>query len=365
MKILAIHTGHNPDEYIHAVDIWRVSRPFRELKKHVGWQIDERPTIIKQIDKYKSKEDFTEEELQKTVDDLKQYDIVFGSYTAIGMNPMVFALTRLVQDKYGTKFVMDVDDNLFAIKEDNAGWWRAMDHDSTWNVQTAVLKNDYLVTTNEFLANELRKRREYPEESVTVIPNFISKDYHRNPDLHDGIRIGYFGGASHLEDVHNTGMIEALEKIMHENKNVRFTSCGMPVEKYLPRARYNYVEGARGHAWINRIIPTLNYDISVAPLTDDIFADSKSDIKWQESAMIDAPLIASSARPYRETINDGVDGLLVKNTADDWYNALKRLVDDDKLRRSIAKNAKERILKDYLIENNWQLYKELFERIKK
>jgi glycosyltransferase involved in cell wall biosynthesis len=362
LKVLVVSSFNNPDKAMHAVDIWRAGFNIKLLKKNVDWDITERPTIMKHIAKYKDEKDFTEAELKKTVEDLAQFDIVYGSYTCF-MHNMVFSLCKMVEAKYGTKFVLDVDDNLFAVKQDNIGWWLYMDHDKTWDLQTVILNTTYITTTNEYLANELRKRRKFPPENVIVVPNYISKDYKNIPDGHEGIRIGYFGGSSHYKDLHATGVIDAIRQIMIENKQVRFMSTGMPVEAYLPRKRYTYSDGCRGKEWIYELYPTLNYDISIAPLTVDEFAVCKSDIKWQESTRMGAATVATDVRPYAETIRDGVDGLLVKNGQKSWYKALKKLVDDEAYRKELASNAYKRVEDEFLIENNWIKTKQALEAI--
>jgi glycosyltransferase involved in cell wall biosynthesis len=359
-KVLVVSSFHNPDKAVHAVDMWRSGRNIRELKKHVDWEITERPTIMKYIAKYKDEKDFTEEELEKTVNDLAQYDMVFGSYTAF-MNNMVFALCKMVEDKYGTKFVLDVDDNLFKIKEDNIGWWLHMTHENTWDLQTIVSNATYLTTTNKHLADELAKRVKNPE-NIQVIPNYVSLDYKPQPDNHEGVVIGYFGGSSHYHDLHNTGVVNAVRRLMHEYRDIRFKSIGMPIEEYLPRKRYEYNGGVRGHEWVNKLWPSLNFDIALGPLTDDEFAKSKSNIKWQESAMMNAAFVGTEVAPYAETVRNGVDGYLVKNNEDEWYRVLKMLYEDKKLRQKIAKAANERVHKEFLIEDNWIKTKEALER---
>jgi glycosyltransferase involved in cell wall biosynthesis len=361
-RLLVISSFHNPDKAVHAVDLWRSGRNIREWKKHeTEWEIVERPTIMKFIKKYESKKDFTEKELEKTIADLADFDVVFGSYTAY-MHPMVFALCKMVEDKFGTKFILDVDDNMFAVKQDNIGWWLYMDHDKTWDLQTTILKASYVTTTNEHLANVLRERREQKPDTVQIIPNYITLDYKNEPKTHEGIKIGYFGGSSHYKDLHNTGVIDAVRDIMNENKSVRFMSVGMPVESYLPRKRYTYNDGARGHAWITEIYPQMNFDIAIAPLTDDEFAKSKSNIKWQEASMMKAAVVATDVLPY-QCIENGVDGILVKNGKRTWYEALKKLVDDEEYRKTIAQNAYDRIQNDYLIENNWQATRDAIENV--
>lgn len=360
MKILIVHSGNNPDTAIHQVDLWRVSHPLKELRKHVDWQIDERPTIMLHAEKYKTAKDFTEEELQKTVDNLATYDVVIGSYT-VYMHGMVFALCKLVEDKYKTKFVLDMDDNLFAINRDNIGWWTKMSHEKTHELQTIVLKSKYIITTNHHLAGELKKR---DVKNVEIVPNFISQGYKQyHPNNGDKVKIGYFGGSSHFYDVHNTGFTDALERIMHKYKNVIAESAGMPIENYLPKSRYTYEAGARGYKWETEIFPALQFDISVGPLVDNVFNLSKSDIKWQETARMGAAFVGSNVRPYAETVRNGVDGLIVENTEEAWYEALEKLVLDADYRKKIAKNAEERVNKDFALETHWQPLKEAIERI--
>lgn len=359
MKVLAIHTGNNPDEAIHAVDLWRVARPFRELGKNVEWEITERPTIMKHFEKYKDAKDFTEEELEATVEDLKQYDIIFGSYTAF-MHGMVYALCKLVEQKYGVKIVIDVDDDLFSIKEDNIGWWKAMSHEKTWELQTIIRANHFVTTTNEYLANKLRERG---VEHVYVLPNYITKDYKAKPPKNEDVVIGYFGGASHFQDLNETPAMDAIEKLMHKYKNVRFVSVGMAMLKYLPKQRFEQREGKRGKVFITDVFPKMQFDISIAPLTLSVFNNSKSDIKWQESSMMHAAFVGTKARPYLDTVKNGEDGILVKNTIDEWYEALEKLVLDETERKRLATNAYNRVTKDFLIENHWQEYKEALEEI--
>jgi hypothetical protein len=356
MKLLAIHTGNS--ENAHMVDEWRIARPLRFTAPHVDWEITERETLIQNIHELTSPETFTDAELEKAVEDVGQYDVVWGSYTSF-LNPMTFALTQFITDKHGTKFVLDVDDNVFAINPDNIGWWFKMSHDKTYDLQTIIRNAQYLTTTNEVLKAELAKRS---SATITVIPNYITKAYEQHkPDNGDKLVIGYFGGASHFNDLHQTGMTEAVERIMHRYKHVYFTTCGIPVEDYLPRGRYKYIGGKKGHAWLNEVFPSLQYDISLGPLTDSIFNLSKSDIKWQESAMMGAAFVGSDLGPngpYNRTVSQNVDGILVKNTAEDWYKALERLVTKPTVRARLVANARRRVKRYMLIEHNWVNIKE-------
>lgn len=342
--------------------MWRISRPMRELEKHVDWQIDHQRTAIPEFEKYKETKDFTEEELEKAFKKICEYDIVYSSYHA---DRAAYSLFGLAREKAGTQFVMDADDDFFTINEDNP-YWLKMDDEKTWWLQVMARHNPYLTTTTEELAEAYRKRRRqdpdnHPDDTVMVVPNFIPDQYKEyDPDNGSKIVIGYFGGASHYDDLHETGVAQALEKLMHEDKRIHFKSVGMPFDAYLPKARKHYFDGKRGDAWIDELFPTLNMDIAIAPLVDNEFNRGKSNIKWQEATRAGSAFVASNIGPYR-FLKDGT-AILVDNDSDSWYSALKSLVDDKDKRKAQVALAREE-LKKYRLEDNWKTLKQVFERV--
>lgn len=363
MKILAIHSIFEDNQKMSAVDIWRVWRPLRELAKHTGWQIDAQPTFIKGLEEYKDESEFTEHELARAVEHLGQYDIVFSSYFP---DHTPYTLMKVVKDRHGTQFVLDVDDNMFAVNEDNP-FWTKVGHKQVWWMQAMIRDCDWLVTTTDVLANEFRARRaQEPDnkapESVFVIPNYISADY-QHPPLHNDpwLVIGYFGGASHFYDLNESGVMPAIEKLMHEHKNIRLKAVGIPAAHYVPVKRYDFVDGKRGMGWITEVFPTLNMDIAIAPILDNAFNHGKSDIKYQEATAAHAAFVGSRIGPY-QALHNGVNCLLVDNTQESWYKALKKLVEKPKLRQILLENA-TRDIRSRLIENNWMKYKRMFEQV--
>lgn len=358
MKLLAIHSVWGDNKKTKAFDLWRIYRPIQMLKKHTDWQIDEQPTLIPEMEKYAKLEDFTTKELEAAVEKLGSYDLIWLTYFS---NPTFYTLLKVVQARYGTKFIIDVDDDLFAIKLDNPIWLKLTD-ENVYHMQCMVRDADYLTCSTEALAQTFRERRTQPPESVNVLPNYISDDYKHEPiDNKDKVVIGYFGGSSHYGDLDNTGIVPALEKIMHEYKNVHVVTCGIPVEQYLPKARYSYHEGAPGTDWVTKVFPELNFDIALGPLEESLFAEGKSHIKWQESTRMGAAFVASNVGPYRE-LHNGFDALLVNNTTEEWYEALKKLLDRPKLRTEMVKLAQDQ-LKMWRLELNWRHHKEVLESI--
>ncbi len=363
MKILAVHSALAKDVNLQSqVDHWRVYRPMRELAKHVDWQIDHQQTFIPGFEKYKSLEEFTDEECQKALEKLGGYDVVFSSYQS---DIAAYLLLKIARERYGTQQVMDIDDDMFAINEDNP-YWITMDDDKTWRMQVMIRENAWISTTTGYLAERFRERRrndahKHAEDTVFVLPNCIPDDYkHPEFDNQPNIVIGYFGGSSHYADVHESGVIDAVRRIMHENKSVRFKAIGMPIDSYLPRARYEFVDGKRGTAYLEDIFPNMEIDIAVAPLLDNTFNRGKSDIKWKESTRAGAVVVATDLEPYKGIPKECIR--LVSNDTDSWYKALKPLV-NSKPKRKRQLDAARTELEGRRLEVNWRAYKEMFERV--
>lgn len=363
MKILVIHSAaqNAPNERISAVDLWRITRPWNELKKHVDWEIEEQLTAVLEIDKYKHTHEFTDKEIEKSGDYLSQFDIIHSSYFT---NAAQFALIMTVCSKTGAKFVLDIDDDMFAINPDNPFWLKA-NHKDVFNMQQMIKHAHYITTTTDRLAHELRLRREQPADTTIVVPNFISDDYpESDPNNGDKIVIGYFGGASHYRDLNQTGAIEGIERVMHKHKNVHFQSVGMVVDKYVPRARFTFTEGKRGTAWATELFPTLHFDIAIAPLEDTQFARGKSNIKWLETTRMGSAFVASNVGPYK-TLRHTHNALLVANDPAAWEDALDELVTNETKRKELVNNSREQVKKLWRLEDHWTVLRDAIEKVGK
>lgn len=367
MKIKATYTFGKKNNTVGLVDRWRVRNPFQELEKNTDWEIDYAFDFL-----INAKQDANY--IQKQLDDISKYDVVWSSYYT---NKMMYAFVKLAESKSKTKFVMDVDDDIYRVPSHNPFWF-AMNQDRVEGMQAMVETCTTLVTTNERLARQLRSHRKgLSEDSVIVLPNYISRALHEHPEYDNGdvVKIGYFGGASHYGDLNNTKFGLALSLLMKKYRNVQFELygwwgsnkrsgeiVGSLIEAPLEKKRCHFQKGVDGDEWYD-LFNSINLDIACGPLEDTEFNEGKSDIKWQESSLMGACFIASNVGPYRDTIRNGVDGVLVDNSLDNWYDALEALVLDKAKRKELAKNAKQRVLKDFTIENNWKAYKDAIERI--
>ena len=86
--------------------------------------------------------------------------------------------------------------------------------------------------------------------------------------------------------------------------------------------------------------------IAVAPLEATVFNDAKSNIKFQEAAILAIPSVCSPRQAFSEVIRPGINGLLAETTAE-WQAALERLILDAPLRRRLGEQALVDVLARY------------------
>ena len=95
--------------------------------------------------------------------------------------------------------------------------------------------------------------------------------------------------------------------------------------------------------------------IGLAPLCANIFNRSKSNLKFLEYTVYGAVTVASAVGPYKDTIEDGVTGILVHDNRD-WYDKVKMLLGDPLMHARILKNAQALVQEHYNIEINYKLW---------
>ena len=92
------------------------------------------------------------------------------------------------------------------------------------------------------------------------------------------------------------------------------------------------------------------WDIGIAPLVDNMFNINKSDLKLLDYTAIGATVACSAIGPYAGTVTDGHNGLLVEYGENDWYQALRRLIDDPALRDGLWKAAWQQLVQTRTLE---------------
>jgi len=200
---------------------------------------------------------------------------------------------------------------------------------------------DGVTTTTPYLADVFRNYNPY----VYVLPNCIEVDRWKRLSVapHDGVRVGWFGGMQHYEDLEV--IEEVVPEVLKRRPNVTFvTTVAIPDfwRKMFDTGhpQFKTVAFAPFQAW-PEYLAQQGCDILLAPLRDNPFNRAKSNIKWLEAGALGTPVVASPINAYADIEHERT-GLLAR-TKDEWIECILRLVDRSGEREEIGLAAREKV----------------------
>lgn len=189
---------------------------------------------------------------------------------------------------------------------------------------------------------------------------------------HKGVRIGWIGGRAHFEDL--MMVAPALREILEKNPEVTLCLVNSAIKQSCAALGKRYpFEGLKNVHYADRSVPinryaafaaSFGFDIGIAPLVDCNFNRSKSNLRWLEYSALNIPTVASDIGHYSATVNDGMDGLLVKdNDLNLWATALGTLIECESARKQLGRNAGKRVRQDFNVARNAPKYLRLLKKI--
>jgi glycosyltransferase involved in cell wall biosynthesis len=351
---------------------------------------------------------------------LKQYDVIHYHRSLGEFEKMPALLDRL--KKLNIVTIMDLDD-----------YWSPGPHHPAYlliknsKFDEKILNNlkvaHNITTTTPLFATEIAKYN----KSVYVLPNAIDPNdaqFTPNPEKSDRIRIGWLGGSSHLKD------LEILEGVVNKciadgliNK-IQFVLCGFDLRgthteidpvtkeqrvrniypkesvwyqyekiftdnytsispeyrehllKFTPNEFSNIANEPYRRVWTKHISSyATNYnlfDISLAPLEENIFNKVKSQLKVIEAGFHNKALIAQNFGPYQLDLKNSLqkggtfdmtaNAILIDSNKNhkDWYNAIKKLVNNPEMIETLRNNLNHTVTNNYSVDKVNETRKDLY-----
>jgi glycosyltransferase involved in cell wall biosynthesis len=305
----------------------------------------------------------------------------------------------------GIIVVADIDDYWLPTKE-HPIHQLIVENKMNQKIVDNLKSSDYVITTTEIFANEIRKFN----KNVIVLPNAIDPkepQFNQPTPPSDKIRVGWLGGSSHLHDLKLLdGMVNKLTPIQEK---LQYYVCGFDIrgsvteinketgeQKQRPIkpeetiwVRYeeiftnnykiitpeyklfldkfeegeypaikneNYVR-----VWTRPVEQYAknysNFDISLAPIKNHIFNRMKSQLKVIEAGFYKKALIASNVGPYTIDLKHALDkgnftngnALLVNenNNHSDWAKNIKKLVENPNMITDLGERLYETVKDKY------------------
>jgi glycosyltransferase involved in cell wall biosynthesis len=265
---------------------------------------------------------------------------------------LMFSMRNATKGK--AKIVVDVDDSIWANpicpKEDSKRYFdRAV-------VTTQMIKLADYVTVS---TSELKRQLKSFNKNFEILPNLIDVSEWKELKSHNNkvIKIGWIYSPTHARDVKVIkGVLEQLKK--EYGKKIEIIIFGTTIDLLdCPFTKVNSVK----YDQYPRKLQSLKLDISVAPLEFNGWNRCKSNVKYLESTMAGAAVIATDIEPYKRCITNGYNGFLVtNNNSERWSTYLKCLVSDDYMRERMNANARDDVTRDYNINsrNPWEKFYE-------
>ena len=262
--------------------------------------------------------------------------------------------------KLGKKIVFECDDLAHIVPkthyeyENTKGiknrikWWKTI-----WQ----TLRNcDGFITTNK----RLNRKYGWIAKKSLVFPNLVDlphwlKEY--KPNRSGELRLLWAGSMSHKGDL--LAFKPIMKKILEKYPQVKFIYIGDGgIKTDDLQAKFIYGEdlweglpdnretilGVPGNIFPYKLA-ALQADIAIAPLEKNYFNSCKSTCKYLEYSINKIPAIYS-AHHYKKTVINRHTGILA-DTPDDWIAGISELIENENLRKKIAENAYNDVLKNW------------------
>ena len=264
--------------------------------------------------------------------------------------------------KLGKKIIYDVDDFMLSVSK-----WEGFTLTETMinNYVTQSKLADCITVPHEALKEKLNDI----DKKIEVIPTCI--DTKRFSPLHYENHSGKIV-FTNLMDLKlgnaREQFLDAIRKFMENYTDIILYMYGDPFDEMQEIPRLDY-KGFVPYDEHKKLLASVSYLFAICPLggqeEEEAFEHNwyKSNVKYLEYGIAKIPGIYSDTPAYSNIIKNKINGLLVRNTSDEWYKAMELLVTTEELRATIIRNAYDDVITHYdvgIIANKWfELFKYL------
>ena len=280
----------------------------------------------------------------KDVSRFKSFDIIFIQREATFLGNSRFEKKAF---ESGAKVIFDFDDSIWLrdTSPGNKKWsWIKKPEKFFDNVKYAHL----VIAGNSYLADKAKSIN----PNTMIIPTTVDCNVHKSmPELRNKQKIcmGWSGSISTIK--HFESLIPILKKLKNEfGDQICF--------KVMAQSPYQNKDlDVESVIWNEETeVKELNsMDIGLMPLPDDEWAKGKCGLKGLTYMACAVATVMSKVGVNAEIIQDEVNGILVKNE-NEWYEQLKRLIQDKDLRIKLGEAGRKTVTEKYSVAANKEKY---------
>ncbi|WP_028388424.1 glycosyltransferase [Legionella fairfieldensis] len=284
------------------------------------------------------------------------YILLFMRLCSPSLQPLLKSLIR-----FNIKYLYYLDDNFWEIKGNNplANYHQ---HPSVLKTLTDFVEHAYCVVTgSEQLKNYVKQYQKNTIHMKAAFSFDLLKNIQKAPSS-DKIKILYSGSQYRCQDF--SCVIPALKKISEDYQE----KISIHFYGYIPEAlktlnNIYFDENFYPYDDFIKEQYRMGFDIGLAPVADLLSNRAKSNLKYREYGACGIAGIYTDQPPYSDCIQNQETGILVQQTTEAWYHALKNLIENVNLRRHISSMAYKDIFTNYQHQNLVPAWQELFDKL--
>jgi hypothetical protein len=261
--------------------------------------------------------------------------------------------------------IYDIDDLLWELPVEHPDRQNLSYVDALLPMLSAAATADLVTVSTPALLSYVKSIN----SNVSLLSNYLNDTiWNFNLPTHQKnsrfpVVIGYMGSHTHNPDIKM--ILPILIRLLNEydkNLTVRFLGRSTPQElRHFPNVEASETWCASYSEFATKL-SNWSCDIGMAPLTPNLFNQSKSPIKFFEYSSIGAAGVYTDIDPYNLVIKNGESGFLA-STQEEWYSFLKQLIDEPKLRYEMALAAQKTVKENWLLSLHAKDWKEVYGKI--
>jgi glycosyltransferase involved in cell wall biosynthesis len=202
---------------------------------------------------------------------------------------------------------------------------------------------DFVIVGNQFLKSEVLAFH----PNVEVIPTSIDlSHYSLKEGIHQEgpITIGWLGSSSTLKYLKS--LLPAFEKLYQEYPHFQIK---MVCDQFLESDHVPMIK----KRWSSEEEESdlKSFDIGVMPLSDDLWSRGKCGLKLLQYYGVGLPAVCTPVGVNRDIVEHGVNGFWA-HTPEEWTTYLKRLMEEEALRKEMGFKGRKKVEAGYSYEVN-------------
>ncbi len=250
-----------------------------------------------------------------------------------------------VAKQAGRFVIYFLDDDLLNIPDDVGSKKYFSDPERRQALHDIISLSDVLWCVNSKLGEKYSKifnNKKWVLERVPVSAPLVSN----STIEHNQVNVLYAGSSDHTPIIREyiSPVVDHISKEF--GSSVFFTFIG--VDPGLPENKsVEYIKFFDSYDDYCLFLSEKSFDIGLAPIRTSEFYQCKYYNKYVEYSKLGVVGLYTNIAPYTLVVHNGVNGFLCDNTFDDWYNTLKKVIEDKMLRKNKAKVAQNDLRENF------------------